>query len=73
MNRIKYYRTNLGITQQQLADELGVYQATVNRYEKGRSPNLKTCWQIINALCSLGAKCKFQDVFPDNTAPKKTA
>ncbi|WP_140320405.1 helix-turn-helix domain-containing protein, partial [Vibrio parahaemolyticus] len=53
--------------------ELGVYQATVNRYEKGRSPNLKTCWQIINALCSLGAKCKFQDVFPDNTAPKKTA
>ncbi|HCG5528519.1 TPA: helix-turn-helix transcriptional regulator [Vibrio parahaemolyticus] len=37
MNRIKDYRTNLGITQQQLADELGVYQATVNRYEKGRN------------------------------------
>ncbi|WP_373417429.1 helix-turn-helix domain-containing protein, partial [Vibrio parahaemolyticus] len=28
MNRIKDYRTNLGITQQQLADELGVYRAT---------------------------------------------
>ncbi|MDF5166534.1 helix-turn-helix domain-containing protein [Vibrio parahaemolyticus] len=73
MNRIKEYRTNLGITQQQLADELGVYQATVNRYEKGRDPNLKTCWRIINSLRSLGAKCGIEDVFPDNTTTKKSA
>lgn len=73
MNRIREYRTSLGITQQQLADALGVYQPTVNRYERGRDPSLKTCWQIINSLRSLGANCGLEDVFPDNTTAKKSA
>lgn len=72
MNRIKEYRTNLGITQKQLADNLGVYQATVNRYERGRDPKIQTCWDIINSLRSFGAKCGIEDVFPDSTTTKKS-
>lgn len=35
MNRIRQLREEKGMTQQQLADALGVNQSTVDRYEKG--------------------------------------
>ena len=35
MNRIRQLREEKGMTQQQLADTLGINQSTVDRYEKG--------------------------------------
>jgi DNA-binding XRE family transcriptional regulator len=36
--QIKTFRISLGMTQQQLADELGVIRESVNEWEKGKAP-----------------------------------
>lgn len=56
MNRIRYLREEKGLTQQQLADRLGVNQSTVDRYEKGIIQlSLNMALRIIAVLgCSLG-------------------
>ncbi|HFQ4860128.1 TPA: helix-turn-helix transcriptional regulator [Vibrio vulnificus] len=75
MNQIKNYRNSIGATQKQLGDAVGVGQSTIDRYESGvRKLRVDQCWKIVNALNELGAKCSFNDVFPDpqpNTTSKK--
>jgi putative transcriptional regulator len=66
MNQIKNYRNSIGATQKQLGDAVGVGQSTIDRYESGvRKLRVNQCWKIVNALNELGAKCKFDDVFPN--------
>ena len=38
-NRIKSLRAKLGLSQQELAEKLGVNQATVSRIEAGKTPS----------------------------------
>ena len=48
--KIKLLRTDLGLTQQALADKLGVSFATVNRWENEQTKPLQLYW---NQLCKL--------------------
>lgn len=50
--KIKTYRQELGLTQADLAKELGVTQGTLAQYETGRRrPKLETLKKIANGLC----------------------
>ena len=47
---IKYHRIKKGITQQQLADKLGVSWEMISRYETGKSSPIHRLFDIANAL-----------------------
>jgi putative transcriptional regulator len=51
INRIKLARMELDLTQQQLADAIGVTRQTINLIEKGNyNPSLKLCLAICYSL-----------------------
>lgn len=51
INRIKLARIELELTQQQLADAVGVTRQTINLIEKGNyNPSLKLCLSICHSL-----------------------
>jgi len=51
INRIKLARIERGLTQQQLADAVGVTRQTINLIEKGKyNPSLKLCLSICYSL-----------------------
>lgn len=65
MNKISAVRKSIGITQSQLALILGWKQSRIGNYEAGvRTPDLRSCRQIVNALNAFGAKCSLDSVFP---------
>ena len=48
---ILYFRQQQGLTQQQLADALGINKMAISNYEKGkRQPNIETVKVICKAL-----------------------
>lgn len=48
---IRFYRQKAGLTQQQLADKLGVSQQYIGNYESGkRQPKIQTLQKIADAL-----------------------
>lgn len=50
-NNVKVSRTKAGLTQQQLADAVGITRQTVSLIEKGKyNPSLKLCLQICYAV-----------------------
>jgi len=50
-DKIKERRTEMGFSQQQLADMLGSARQTVTRYEKGeREPSFSVLYKIAEAL-----------------------
>lgn len=66
MANIKSILKRVGKSQCELASEVGVSQSAINHYANGnRKPSYEMAWSIINALNSFGAKCKFDDVFPN--------
>lgn len=51
MNRLKELRKAKGLTQHQLANELGISQQSYARYEKGdREPNIATLIKLADYL-----------------------
>lgn len=50
LRNLKEIRKQRGLTQQQLADILGIEQPTIQRYEGGRSPSLAQAIEIADAL-----------------------
>jgi len=51
INRIKLARMELALTQQQLADTVGVTRQTINLIEKGTyNPSLNLCLAICHSL-----------------------
>lgn len=51
VNRVKLARMELNMTQQQLADTVGVTRQTINLIEKGNyNPSLKLCLAICYSL-----------------------
>jgi putative transcriptional regulator len=66
MSKLKLIRGELGVTQQALAEKVGVSQSAINHYENGnRTVDTSLAWKIVCALNTLGANCKFEEVFPD--------
>lgn len=51
-NVLRQLRADLGLTQEQLADRLGVSFATVNRWEGGERRPQKAAWEAIRALAA---------------------
>lgn len=65
MSALRNIRTAAKITQQQLAEELGLTQAAIGHYEKGRrQPKLAEARRLVAALNKLGAECTLEGVFP---------
>ncbi|SMB88014.1 putative transcriptional regulator [Pasteurella testudinis DSM 23072] len=65
MNNIAKIRGDIGVTQIQLANELGFGQPRVANYENGlRVPSLRDCRKIVAALNKLGATVTIDRVFP---------
>lgn len=63
MNRIRQLREEKGMTQQQLADALGVNQSTVDRYEKGIIElRLTMSMRIISVLDCTMSQLTGQDI-----------
>ncbi|OWT33462.1 transcriptional regulator [Methanobrevibacter sp. 87.7] len=58
--RIGFYRKELGLSQQELADKVGVTRQTINALENGRyNPSLLVAYNITKIL-----KCEhIEDVF----------
>lgn len=50
-NRLKSLRIDAGLTQEQLAERIGVKKQNISRYENGRvEPNIRTAKRIAEAL-----------------------
>lgn len=51
MNRVKEFRTNLGISQLTLAKQIGIARQTVNLIENNKyNPSLDLCIKLTEAL-----------------------
>lgn len=58
-NRLREFRSEAGLTQEQLADRLGVSRQTVISIENGRyNPSLILAYKIARAF-----SCRIEDVF----------
>ena len=70
MNRIKEFRELAVMTQEALANELGLSQGAVAHYENGkRTPDLDVCRNIVSVFIEKGLTVTLDDVFP----PKEKA
>ncbi|PNG65012.1 transcriptional regulator [Vibrio vulnificus] len=66
MQRIRMVREKAKVSVKDLAAMIGTEPSAVYHYESGRrKPDFIQCWKIVNALNDLGAKCAYQDVFPN--------
>lgn len=51
MNNVKYYRGMIGMTQQELADKLGIVRTNVSMIENGQIGNVS--FDTVEKLCEL--------------------
>ena len=58
-------RRESGLNQQELADELGVSQASISKIEHQEDPQVSTMMRYLDAL---GANLELRAVFPDRSA-----
>ena len=65
MNNLRKLRQSLHLTQRGLADEIGQTVSSIGHYESGRrTPDIKTCHQLVEALSKSGKKFSIEDIFP---------
>ncbi|BBT89899.1 helix-turn-helix transcriptional regulator [Enterobacter roggenkampii] len=65
MNNLRKLRQSLHLTQKGLADEIGQTISSIGHYETGRrTPDIKTCHQLVEALSKNGKKLSIEDIFP---------
>jgi putative transcriptional regulator len=65
MSNLRKCREAMKLSQSALADIVGCTQGAIGHWESGRrSPDLKTCRQLVDALNGLGAEVGLDDVFP---------
>lgn len=69
MNNLRSIRKKLGLTQGQLASELGLTKGAIGHYENGRrSLNVSQCRMIITVFNNHGAGVGIDDIFPPTAA-----
>lgn len=57
--RIREYRARLGMSQEELAEKVGVRRETIGNLEKGRyNPSLALAWRIAKVF-----GCAIEDIF----------
>ncbi|MDQ4326116.1 helix-turn-helix transcriptional regulator [Klebsiella michiganensis] len=65
MNNLRKLRQSLHLTQRGLADEIGQSISSIGHYESGRrTPDIKTCHQLVEALSKNGERLSIEDIFP---------
>lgn len=69
MDKIKEFREQLGITQEELAKAINTSQGAISYYENSRrNIDLKTCRIITGFFIILGLNISLDDVFPPDAA-----
>ncbi|WP_140921044.1 helix-turn-helix transcriptional regulator [Limnobaculum xujianqingii] len=69
MSCIRELREKANVSQEYLAEKVGLTQGAIGHYELGRrKPSLKNCRLIVSALNELGVACGLDDVFPPKAA-----
>jgi len=63
-NLIKSIRLQKNITQQQLADKVGLYRSTISEMENGRASSLLSFIQVLRGLEKLETLNSLSDVLP---------
>jgi putative transcriptional regulator len=63
MNSIKSLRTRLGVTQEVLADAIGVTQGNVSNYERGQSVPTKIAQRLIVYAATMGHAISYEDIY----------
>ncbi|HHR6128557.1 TPA: helix-turn-helix transcriptional regulator [Providencia alcalifaciens] len=65
MNYISRYRKKLGLTQTDLAKELGCTKGNISHYENGRrKADLEVCRQLVSFFNNKGINVTIDDIFP---------
>ncbi|EHS18729.1 DNA-binding helix-turn-helix protein [Staphylococcus aureus subsp. aureus IS-91] len=68
-NKIRYYRTKLNLTQDQLGEKLNTKKATISNYETGyRTPKQDDLFEIAHIL-----NISIDDLFPTRNNKKTTS
>lgn len=68
MNNLRKLRQSLHLTQRSLADEIGQTISSIGHYESGRrTPDIKTCHQLVEVLSKKGGKLSIEDIFPPSS------
>ena len=67
--KIKKYRLEKGMTQEELGKYLGVVKAAVQKYESGKVKNLKSAHD--KKLCTLFNTIQWDFIFDDDDLPNR--
>ena len=69
MNNLRNIRKQLGLTQGDLASELGLTKGAIGHYENGRrSLNVSQCRELLAVFKKHGASVGIDDLFPPTAA-----
>lgn len=69
MHNLRAIRHRLGVTQQQLADGLGMTQANVSHYEAGQTVPPTVARSVIAFAADRGLTLTYDDVYNTQTSP----
>lgn len=69
MNNLRTIRKRLGMTQEELAQEVGLTKGAIGHYENGRrEPSVTQCRGLLAVFNKHGESMGIDDIFPPTTA-----